>query len=123
MRIEWYRRSSGSAPVEEYLEELDDKLRSKTMRSIQLLKTYGPHLGEPDSKSLGGGIFELRTSMGSMAGRVLYFFVISDTAVLTHGFLKKTQKTPRREIERAKRCRADYLAQSGKEVESENDQR
>lgn len=123
MRIVWYRRASGSVPMEEYLDAIDKKLRSKTLRTIQLLKLYGPHIGEPDSKPLGDGLFELRTSVGSAAGRVLYFFVVGDTAVLTHGFLKKTQKTPRREIERAERYRADFLSRSNREVDDGQSER
>ena len=43
--------------------------------------------------------------------RILYFFVIGDKAVLTHGFMKKTQNTPPKEIERAEKYRHQYLLQ------------
>ena len=52
---------------------------------------------------------ELRAKVGSDISRVLYFFVIGHKVVLTNGFIKKTQKTPKSEIKRAKRYRADYL--------------
>ncbi|MBQ9982237.1 MAG: type II toxin-antitoxin system RelE/ParE family toxin [Oscillospiraceae bacterium] len=55
------------------------------------------------------GIFELRAKIGSDISRVLYFFVIGRKIILTNGFIKKTQKTPKEEIEKAKRYRADYL--------------
>ena len=42
--------------------------------------------------------------------RILYFFVVGRRIVLTNGFIKKSQKTPRNEIEKAKRYRADYLS-------------
>lgn len=48
--------------------------------------------------------------MGSDISRVMYFFVVGRKAILTNGFIKKTQKTPKEEIERAKRYRADYLS-------------
>jgi len=51
---------------------------------------------------------ELRTIFGNNISRVLYFFMVGDTAVLTNGFIKKTQKTPPEEIDRAKRYRDDY---------------
>lgn len=44
--------------------------------------------------------------------RVLYFFLIGNTAILTNGFTKKTQKTPVREIELAKKYREDYMRRS-----------
>ena len=49
---------------------------------------------------------------GSDITRVLYFFVAGGEIVLTHGFVKKTQKTPAREIERAKRIREDWRSRN-----------
>lgn len=110
MKVEWYKLPSGEAPARTYLDALDNKLRSKTLRTIGFLEAKGHLIGEPDSKHIEDGIFELRTTMGDNTGRVLYFFCVGDVAVLTHGFKKKTQRTPRREIERAKRYRKDYMA-------------
>ncbi|MBQ5564448.1 MAG: type II toxin-antitoxin system RelE/ParE family toxin, partial [Clostridia bacterium] len=45
---------------------------------------------------------------------VLYFFVIGKKVILTNGFIKKTQKTPKREIDLAKKYRADYLEREQK---------
>ena len=110
MKVELYSTPNGRTPVQEYLDSVDKKLRSKTIRLISLLECYGALIGEPDSKHLGKGIFELRTTMGNNAGRVLFFFFDQGRAVLTHGFVKKTQKVPRREIDRASRYRDDYMS-------------
>ena len=75
-----------------------------------MLEKSGNQLGMPFSKHLEDGIFELRTEQGSDITRVLYFFVVGSKAVLTHGLVKKTQKTPPGEIERAKKYRAEYLS-------------
>ena len=107
--IRYYWLPNGKAPVAEYIQKLDKKMQPKTLRSISLLEHFGCDLREPDSKHIEDGIFELRTTMGSQAGRVFYFFFSEGDIVLTHGFLKKSQKTPRREVERAKRYRDDYL--------------
>ena len=69
----------------------------------------GYDLREPYSKPIGDGIFELRAQVATNISRVLYFFVVNGKAVLTHGFVKKTDKTPKTEIARAKRYREDYL--------------
>ena len=69
--------------------------------------------GSADRAWEGSAIFELRTAVGGYAGRVLYFFRDGGTAVLTHGFAKRGRKTPRREIERAKRYRSDDLGREG----------
>jgi phage-related protein len=58
---------------------------------------------------VGDGIFELRSKVGSDISRVMYFFVIGEKIILTNGFIKKTQKTPPREIELAKKYRNNYL--------------
>lgn len=55
--------------------------------------------------------WDIRTRIKSSSdiSRILYFFFVGDKAVLTNGFVKKTQKTPRKEIEKAKTYRKDYL--------------
>lgn len=52
---------------------------------------------------------ELRAKVGSDISRVLYFFVVGQRAILTHGFIKKTNKTPVAEIERAISYRQDFF--------------
>ena len=83
-------------------------MRAKVARTVNQLIVEGSSLRPPISKNLGDGILELRTIFGNNISRVLYFFMVGDTAVLTNGFIKKTQKTPSEEIERAKRYRDDY---------------
>jgi len=75
-----------------------------------MLETNGADLREPYSKHLNDGIFELRAQVGTDLSRVLYFFMIGKKVILTHGFVKKTQKTPSSEIEKAKQYRDDYLS-------------
>lgn len=60
------------------------------------------------------GIFELRAKVGTDISRVLYFFYYEGRIVLTHGFIKKTQRTPAGEIEKAKKYRIDYIERHGK---------
>lgn len=79
---------------------------------LELLEEMGSQLGMPFSRHLDDGIFELRTVQGSNITRVLYFFVVGERVILTHGFVKKTQKTPLREIARAKRIRDDWRSRN-----------
>ena len=83
-------------------------MQAKIFAALELLEIKGPELREPFSKPLGDGLFEVRAKQGSDISRVLYFFVVGRKVILTNGFVKKTQKTPPREIDRAKRYRADY---------------
>lgn len=106
--VEFYRRESGECPYEEYLSSLSLKLRAKTLRSLQLLREFGRELREPNTKPLGDGLFELRTVEGGNTGRSLFFFFDGQRIVVTHGFVKKTRRTPLREIERARQYKRAY---------------
>ena len=66
------------------------------------MEEYGSELREPYSKYLEDGIFELRGKVGNNISRVMYFFYVGNRIILTNGFIKKTQKTPRKELELAK---------------------
>jgi phage-related protein len=72
------------------------------------LKNDNLPIKESLSKHLDDGIFELRTSLSNTIVRTLYFYQKGAKIILTHGFMKKTQKTPRKEIERAKELRKIY---------------
>lgn len=114
MEIKFYEDQTGRVPVKEFLDGLDIKMRQKMLRSIQALQDMGISLRMPLSESLEDGIFELRAKSGTNISRVMYFFIIGNRAVLTHGFIKKRQKTPRRELQRAKDIRADYFRRFGR---------
>lgn len=113
--IEFYETQNGESELWDFLEELREKsATNKDFRIqykqivfyIELLKNNGTRLGENITKHLDDDIWELRPGNN----RVFYFFVENDTFVLLHHFRKKSQKTPRREIDKAKSERDDYLA-------------
>lgn len=112
--VEFYGTGNGRPPAAEFIDGLQPKMKAKVLRTIDLLEQYGPSLREPYSKSLNGGIFELRIKLGSDISRVLYFFFIGKKVVLTNGFIKKTQKTPSEVIETAKKYKIDYERRNGK---------
>ena len=107
--IVFYKTEDGEKPVERFLDSLNTKMKAKMLMSIRILREFGNQTRMPYSEELEEGIFELRAKTGSDISRMMYFFVAGHRIVLTNGFIKKTQKTSRAEIERAKRYRADYL--------------
>ncbi len=113
MEIVFYSKADGTEPAKEFLLSLDKKMRAKITMMLDLLSKNGSALREPYSKHLTDGIFEIRAKVGSDLSRVLYFFVYGHKAILTNGFVKKTQKTPRKEIALAKKYRNDYLNRKG----------
>lgn len=84
------------------------KLKAKVFREIGLFEEFGPKLNEPYSKHLKDGVHELRVRLGSDRSRILYFFFCDQKIIMTNGFIRKTQKVPPVEIERALKYKADH---------------
>ena len=112
--VEFYEKENGDIPVEEFLDGLNIRMKAKSVGLIKILQEKGNLLREPYSKPLGDGIFELRCKVGNDISRVLYFFYYNGKIIMTNGFVKKTRKTPRAVIDRAKAYRDDYLERNGK---------
>ena len=76
------------------------------------MRKHGSELREPYVKPLRGknyqGLYELRIKFANDTARIFYFTYYGNQYVLLHGFIKKTMKTPQRELERAKRYMMDY---------------
>ena len=113
-KIVAYEKENGEVPVEKFLDDVNPKMRAKIYGLLEILQEKGNRLREPYSKHLEDGIFELRCKFGNDITRILYFFYYEGRIVLTHGFIKKTQRTPAGEIEKAKKYRRDYIERHGK---------
>ena len=105
-KIYFYKDKNGVEPVAEYIAGLsvkndkDSRIKLNKIRDyIKALSLYGLQLGEPYIKHLSGEIWELRP----IRDRILFAAYVNGGYVLLHCFVKKTQKTPAREIEKAKR--------------------
>ncbi|MEI6127795.1 MAG: type II toxin-antitoxin system RelE/ParE family toxin [Pseudomonadota bacterium] len=107
--IEFYRDEAGREPVAEFLDDLPDSARAKAVRLIELLATYGVLLKEPHTKQVRGKIREIRITDRIGAVRVLYFGYTGGQFILLHGFIKKTDKIPSREIDIAEKRMKDFL--------------
>ena len=106
--VDFYKEADGTKPVGVFIRTLNIKMKAKVVGNLQLLEEYGSMAREPLSKELEDGIFELRTIVGTDIVRILYFFDKGRVIMATNGFVKKKQKTPRSEIELAKKRRRDY---------------
>ena len=108
--VEFYETEMGKIPSLDFIKALEVKLQAKVFRDLELLEDRGNELRSPYSCHIDDGIFELRTIQGTNIVRNLYFFIEGRRIVITHGFYKKTQKTPSAEVQRAKDYRTDYLS-------------
>jgi phage-related protein len=97
---DFYALASGRQPVREWLKKLDvedRKLIGEDIKDVEFSWT----IGMPLCRSLGAGLWEVRSQLsGGRIARII-FCVHQGRMVLLHGFMKKTQKTPPREIELA----------------------
>jgi len=114
--ILFYRTKSDECPVEDFLDTLDGKQAQKVawvMQAVEELEkvptTYLKKLVNTK------GIWEIRVQMGSNIFRFLGFFNQGDFIVLTNGFQKKTQKTPKSEILLSEQRKQDYLERNSNE--------
>lgn len=116
--IEIYEDKNGKSDIYEYIQRLN-KSKSKENRQklkkinmyIELLSEYGLTLTEPYIKKLDKEIWELRP----LRDRILFASWCNNKFVLLSVFMKQTQKTPRSEIEKAKRLLKDYKKRSGQD--------
>ena len=107
-KIYFYRDKDGHEPVAEYIAALSSKKDKDSRIKMNKIRDYVKALstfGEPYVKHLDGPIWELRP----IRDRILFAAWVNGSFVLLHSFMKKTQKTPAREIEQAKRELADLI--------------
>ena len=76
---------------------------ARFIRYAERMEVYGPDLGMPHTRPMGEGLFELRIKAAEGIARVFYCTVVGRRIVFLHQFVKKTEKTPPRELEVARR--------------------
>jgi phage-related protein len=103
----FYRTEAGGEPVRDWLKglSLEDRKRVEDIKTVE----FGWPIGMPVCKSLGDGIYEVRTNLAhNRIARVLFYIDAKGRMVLLHGFIKKTQKTPDPDLELAKRNKSKH---------------
>ena len=107
-QIDYYEMENGKIPAYEFINELPVKLRAKAFMELALLEELGTQIKLPYSRPMKNGLHELRIQQGNNAARIFYFFFIEEKIILLSGFIKKTQRTPGDEIEKAMKYKSDY---------------
>ena len=109
-KITFYHTASGSCPVEEFLDSLTSKQAQKVAWVMQLVEDLEHVPSQYFTKLLSTeDLWEIRVQTGGSIFRLLGFLESPAELILCHGFKKKTQKTPSREIAVAQRRRLEYL--------------
>jgi phage-related protein len=113
--IVFYVGESGDEPVREFLESLDRQTQARFDWSIEQLRVRNIRAREPLVRHIEGKIWELRRESSTNIYRLLYCFLPGRRILFLHGWQKKSQKTPRREIEIALKRLADFTLREGGE--------
>ena len=112
--IIFYRDKNGHEPIVEYLDELrskastskDSRIKSEKIEEyLEVLERMGTRAGLPYTKHIDGDMWELRP----LKDRIFFAYWMDNKFIMVHHFTKKTQKTPQREIDQAKRNLQDFL--------------
>lgn len=111
-KIEIYEDKNGQSQLKDYIKNLqqndskDSKIKfNKIISYMRMLKQEGVFIGQPYVKHIEGKIWELRP----LRDRILFAYCNKNEIVLLTIFMKQTQKTPRKEIKKAKKFLEDYL--------------
>jgi phage-related protein len=92
-----------SSTVEAEVLALSAGFVARFVRYAERMEIYGPDLGMPHTRAMGDGLLELRLKAVEGIARVFYCTVVGHRIVVLHQFVKKTEKTPRKELEVARR--------------------
>ncbi|HKV02995.1 MAG TPA: type II toxin-antitoxin system RelE/ParE family toxin [Ktedonobacteraceae bacterium] len=111
--VVFYVDENGCSYVREFLQGLDIKTQARFAWSIEQLRIRNVRAQEPLVRHLEGKLWELREESSTNIYRLLYFFFSGRRIVFVHGFQKKTQKTPRREIEIALQRLDSFVKRQG----------
>ena len=101
LQVLFYKTQSGKEPVREWLKSLthdDKKIIGEDIKTVQ----FGWPIGMPVVRKLDKGLWEVRSRLNKRIARII-FTVENDAMVLLHGFIKKSQKTPKDDLELAKK--------------------
>ena len=116
--VEFYYDRHGKSEIVEYLDSLQQKSQSsktdrinreKILAYIGALQRYGTRIGTPYVKHIDDALWELRP----LGNRIFFFYWKDNKFVLLHYFIKKSQKTPPKEIAKAKANLKDFLERNG----------
>ena len=114
--VYFYKDKNGKEPIKDYLLNLsnntdkDSRINFNKIRDyIKILQLHGTRAGEPFIKHIDGDIWELRP----LKNRILFVGWVNNNFILLHHFVKNTQKTPKKEIEKAKSNMIDFIKRGG----------
>jgi len=92
-----------SEKVEKEILKFPAGILANLLHILEMIEDLGPHLGNPHTASMGDGLFEIRAKGKEGIGRSFFAIVVKHEIVILHSFVKKSQKTPKKELDKARK--------------------
>lgn len=108
-KIEFYNSS-----IEEAILEMPSKIQARMLKLLDLVEKHGANLGSPHTEPIGDGLFEIRAKAQEGIGRSLYCYMKGPHIMVLHAFIKKTNKTPKSDLDIARKRQAEVKNGSSK---------
>jgi len=100
--INYWRNPSGKAPVEKYIDDIENKEeRAEILTTLKGIQEYGTEAVGVEFRQLEGKLWELKIRTHGSQHRIFYIVMKGNEMILLHAYLKKTPRTPLKEIETA----------------------
>ena len=100
--VEFFNKS-----VEENILDMPPKIQARMIKLLELIEKHGANLGSPHTEPMGNGLFEIRAKAKEGIGRSLYCYMKGRHIMVLHAFIKKSTKTPKSDIELAKKRKGE----------------
>jgi phage-related protein len=101
-KVEFYNES-----VEEDILNMPPKIQARMIKLLELIEKHGANLGPPHTEAMGDGLFEIRAKAQEGIGRSLYCYMKGKHIVVLHAFIKKSNKTPKQDLNLAKKRKVE----------------
>ncbi|WP_256663521.1 type II toxin-antitoxin system RelE/ParE family toxin [Pseudomonas sp. C27(2019)] len=88
--------------TEEQFLQMPNKIQARMLKLLELMEKHGANLGYPHTEAISGGLFEIRAKATEGIGRALFCYLKGQHIYVLHAFVKKTQKTPRKDLDLAR---------------------
>ena len=88
--------------IEDEILAMPPKIQARMLKLLELIEEHGANLGEPHTKPMGDGLFEIRAKAQEGIGRGLFCYLDGPNIKVLHAFVKKSKKTPKKDIDLAK---------------------
>jgi|TARA_R110002167_G_C12702382_1_gene653731 phage-related protein len=98
------------AGVEDSILAMPPKIQARTLKLLEMIEEYGANLGAPHTTSMGDGLFEIRAKAQEGIGRSLYCYMEGKEVQILHAFVKKSQKTPKKDLEIARKRKKEVTS-------------